>query len=279
MRFSLARESWFLVACIGAIVNLNAAAASVLEVDLVFPRNETYAPTTWFPVVFAFQNAERARLLNPHISYTIRNWDDMLGNDGASFSHDLRLANWSSHDPYFVYNYFHDVFAKEGSWWLTWHVTWESCNEVPFSAGLSRDMIRNSSSWSVLFTTKNSAQEIDLVAVTNNKTCPAELGVVINVTDTTMTVPFGVDWSGGDTCAVVASSTPTPTANPCQVKIDSVVVASMSASLAATLCRGIDPPANCTNDDESVAQQLVAPGVSGVGISCVLAAFGAFSFF
>ncbi|OBT58601.1 hypothetical protein VE04_01704 [Pseudogymnoascus sp. 24MN13] len=256
MRFSLARESWFLVACIGAIVNLNAAAASVLEVDLVFPRNETYAPTTWFPVVFAFQNAERARLLNPHISYTIRNWNNMLGNDGASFSHDLRLANWSSHDPYF-----------------------ESCNEVAFSAGLSRDMTRNSSSWSALFTTDNSAPEIDLVAVTNTKTCPAaELGVAINVTDTTMAVPFGVDWSGGDICAVVASSTPTPTANPCQVKVDSVVVASMSASLAATLCRGIDPPANCTNDDESVAQQLVVPGVSVVGISCVLSAFGALVF-
>ncbi|KFY31336.1 hypothetical protein V493_01199 [Pseudogymnoascus sp. VKM F-4281 (FW-2241)] len=127
-------------------------------------------------------------------------------------------------------------------------------------------MICNSSSWSVLFTTEKSAPEIDLVAVTNNKTCPTELGVAINVTDTTMTVPFGVDWSGGDTCAVVASSNPTPTADPCWAKIDSTAVASMSASLAATLCTGINPPVNCSND-ESAAQQLVVVGVSVVGVS------------
>lgn len=281
MRFSPA--SWFLVACIGAIVNLNAAAAGVLEVDLLFPRNKTYAPITWLPVVFAFRNAEAARLLNPRISYTIRNWDDMGGIDGAHYAHDLRTTNWSSHDPYFVYNYFHDVFAKEGRWWMTWEVTWASCDEADpsFSRGIGGDLIRNSSSWSVAFTTENSAPEIDLVAVTNNKTCPAELGVAINVTDKTMAVPFGVTWTGGgDTCAVVASSSPTPTADPCRVKIDSAVVASMSASLAANLCRkSLNPPANCSDDDESAAQQLVVVGVSVVGVSCLLAAFGAFGFF
>ncbi|KAK4155344.1 hypothetical protein C8A00DRAFT_13646 [Chaetomidium leptoderma] len=59
-----ARAVWSLVASLawlGAIVN----AAGVLEVDLVFPRNETYAPPTYMPVIFAFRNPELARHVRP----------------------------------------------------------------------------------------------------------------------------------------------------------------------------------------------------------------------
>ncbi|THC91636.1 hypothetical protein EYZ11_008903 [Aspergillus tanneri] len=93
-----------------------------------------------------------------------------------------------------------------------------------------------------------------------------------------MQVPMWVEWSGGDytndTCAVVASSTPTPTPDPCRVNIDSTIVASMSASLKARLCNGLNPPADCLEDDESAAQQLAV-----FGVSCLLAAFGTLGFF
>ncbi|THC87758.1 hypothetical protein EYZ11_012793 [Aspergillus tanneri] len=54
---------------VGVAVGLGAivGASGVLEVDLVFPRNETYAPTDYFPVVFALQNAERARYLKSQL--------------------------------------------------------------------------------------------------------------------------------------------------------------------------------------------------------------------
>ncbi|KAA8645104.1 uncharacterized protein ATNIH1004_009319 [Aspergillus tanneri] len=107
---------------------------------------------------------------------------------------------------------------------------------------------------------------------------PGEYGVAINVTNKTMQVPMWVEWSGGDytndTCAVVASSTPTPTPDPCRVNIDSTIVASMSASLKARLCNGLNPPADCLEDDESAAQQLAV-----FGVSCLLAAFGTLGFF
>lgn len=54
MHFSLLTG---VAAGLGAIVS----ASGVLEVDLVFPHNDTYAPTEWFPIVFAFQNAELAQ--------------------------------------------------------------------------------------------------------------------------------------------------------------------------------------------------------------------------
>jgi hypothetical protein len=251
MQFS--PTTWLLAAYMAAIANAAGYTAGILEVDLVFPRNETYAPTDWFPVVFAFQNAERARYLNLHIEYTIRKPADPW-NGRVSRSHDLRWTNWSSHDPYFVYA-FSGSFATEGHWMLAWHLSWQSCNEEAFT-------------------------KVDLVAAaTANDTCPPEQGVAINVTDKTMHVPSWAEhWSGGDhtgdICAVVASSSPTPTPDPCRVDIDSAIVASMSASLTATLCRGLNPPPDCPKDDDNAAQKLAV-----FGVSCLLAAFGAFGFF
>ncbi|KAI9040039.1 uncharacterized protein KD926_008602 [Aspergillus affinis] len=196
----------------------------------------------------------------------------MLGNDGASWTYDLRRTNWSSHDPYFAYTYFEN-FGVEGRWWPTWEITCQSCDVTPAYYTLGPDIINNTSSSSILFTTENSAPKVDLVAATANKTCPEELGLAINVTNNVLSVPTHVNWRGGDSCAMVASSTPTTTPDPCQVKNDSVIAASMSASLKATLCKGLHPPADCPEEDGSAAQKLVV-----IGVSCLLAAIEAFGF-
>ncbi|KAK4232901.1 hypothetical protein C8A03DRAFT_39442 [Achaetomium macrosporum] len=179
------RATWFLVAGMGPVVD-----------------------AAGLPVVFAFQNPDLARLFNPSISYAIRNWGDVGRNDGVRLSHHLPSTNWSSHDPYFGYQYW-DNFATEGRWWLTWSVAWQSCDEDSFYANLNEGLISNSSTWSVMFTTSESGEQVDLVTATsNNQTCPEEPGVAINVTNSTREVPAHVEWFGGDTCAVAASSIP-----------------------------------------------------------------------
>jgi hypothetical protein len=251
-------------------------ASDILEVDLLFPRNETYAPTDRFPVVFAFQNSKLARYLNPEISYTLWN----LQHNTASFSltHDLRGRNWTGQDTYLAYD-FVDQFEREGQYRVTWTVTWQSCDEEAFENELrGANMIYNSSTWGTGFTTQSSAPKPDLVAATANKTCPGEYGMLINVTDKTMKVPRRVVWSGGDytngTCAVLAKATPTSTPQPCRVHIDNTTVASMEASYLARLCGGLNPPSDCPGDKKSAAQQLAV-----AGISCLLATFGALGFF
>ncbi|KAF7173729.1 hypothetical protein CNMCM6106_007766 [Aspergillus hiratsukae] len=268
---NIPRASWLLAACMGAIIN----ASSVLEVDLVFPRNETYAPTEWFPIVFAFQNPKSAKYLNFDLSYNLWNLDDR--NNSLTRSHDLRWANWSSHDPYFAHEFL-SSFRVQGRWKLDWSLSWQSCDEYAFEHNpLRADMIRNTSTKSTWFTIQDSAPTVDLVAATANKSCPGEYGVAIDVTDKTMQVPMWVNWAGGeytdDTCAVVASS-PTPTPDPCRVDIDSTIVASMTASLKARLCDSLNPPADCPKVDESAAQQLAV-----FSVSCLLTAFGALGFF
>jgi hypothetical protein len=154
-------------------------ASNILEVDLVFPRNETYAPTESFPVVFAFQNPERARYLNPHISYSIWNLDE--DNGTVTRYHDFRSANWTGNGPYLAHEFF--TLSNEGRWRVRWTLTWQSCNEYAFENHLNvADMIRNTSTWSTWFTIQSSAPNVDLVAATANKTCPGEYGVTIDVT-------------------------------------------------------------------------------------------------
>ena len=267
------RAGWSLVAslaCLGAIVD----AAGVLEVDLVFPRNETYAPTAYVPIIFALRNgnADLGQNLRPSINYNLRNITDPINwTVPAHISHELASANSSSYEPYFVHNFF-SSFATEGRWELFWWVTWLSCDED--KDDLEPSFMTNSENRVIEFTIKNDGQVVDIVAATaNDKTCPAELGLAINVTDTTMEISRRWNRPAG-TCAVLASS-PTPTPDPCLVKISSAVVASMSASWTARICNimlSLDPPDNCPKDNAGPQRLAVA------GVACLAVAFGAFGF-
>lgn len=257
----------------GATRAVASPASGVTELDLAFPRNQTYAPAPRLPVVFAYQNPELATALNTHVSFTIWNWDNM-SNTVVTSSFDAGQANLSSGDPYLQYAYF-EGFNTEGHWFLKWTVSWSSCTEASLDSVSAKDRIaHNSTTWAVHFTTKDSAPEMDLTAATDHKDCPEELGLAFDVTDT-LKVPAQVDWSGSDSCAVVAAVMPTP--SPCQVTIDSAAASSMAASMTASVCRSKNafPPVGveCPPDDKSSARQLAATGMVGVA-----AAVGAFIF-
>ncbi len=118
-------------------------------------------------------------------------------------------------------------------------------------------------SWSIHFTTKNSAQEEDLVAATNNNNnCPEDIGFAINVTNT-LKVPADVRRDGGETCVVVASSTPTP--GPCRVRINSTAASSISSFVTTWVCESKYLPDSCPPEDkdsEGTTQRLAVGGVA-----------------
>ncbi|KAB5511421.1 hypothetical protein GE09DRAFT_1165127 [Coniochaeta sp. 2T2.1] len=256
----VSRAVWSLVgslACLGVAVN----AAGALEIDVVFPRNETYAPTANFPIVFAIRNAALAKHLNITIQSFIRNGSDLNSTFGHS-TRDLANANFSS-EPYFVYHY--QTLDTEGPHELFSTAYWTSCNASSDPVSL----LTNSSNLGVRFTIQKGAQQVDLVAATaNDKTCSAHSGVAIGVTDQTLEYPASARLSAG-TCAVLATSSPTPIADPCRVSIDSATAASMSASLQAALCKGLNPPAGCPKENNAVEQLAV------VGVASFAAALGA----
>lgn len=272
MSFSLAR-SWMLATCLGAML---VHASGVLETDLLFPLNKTYAPTDWFPVVFAFQNPKLAPLVDLDISVTLRNADNM--GDVIFWPTDMTDIDWTnktSDDPYFFYTYF-SGFRTPGRWRVAWNVHWKSCNEFALfnTSMLPRaEMITNSTGWSTWFTIEDGGAPADIVADTARDSCPDEFAVPISVTDHTIRVPAGEEWSNGDMCAVVdPSPTPSPSPDPCRIDISEQVVESMEASLQARLCGSSSPPDDCP------AKENAAQGLAIVGLSCFLAALGAVGF-
>ncbi|RHZ62527.1 hypothetical protein CDV55_107110 [Aspergillus turcosus] len=239
MHFSQAR--W--LGLLGAIVTT----AHAVEVDLVFPRNETYSPADWFPIIFAVQDPQSAELLNLRIFYDIRKDSDR--NNQTALTHDLRWANWSSSaDPYLAYRFVRDLNTT-GNWSVAWELYWQSCDEEALA---NRDkkvlpsdhdggVFEHYYSWVQRFTIDDSApKEVDLVAATANATCPEDRNaIMINVTDTTMHSPPGLNSAGRDTCVVTANSTSSATRttpDPCRVAINEDTAASMAAAHQKLLC-------------------------------------------
>lgn len=261
------QTSWFLLPYFWAVADSAGTDSGVVEVDVVFPRNDTYAPNGWMPIIFTFQNKGLAPFLNPTISFIVRNIaNDSDGHVGEySF---LRWANYTDSEPVLLYRFFD--LDKEASWVLMYEITWQSCtNETlsPLTSG--DDVVTNITDNFIEFTTKAGAQELNLAAITaSDNNCPAAAGVAINVTGTLEAVN---DWTGR--CAVVASPDPTVTPDPCQASINSAAEASISASMTAWACLydEISPPPGIICPAKDAAQQMVVGAVV-----CLAVGLGAF---
>lgn len=123
----------FIVAC----AKMAGASSGVVEVDLIFPRNETYAPTANLPIIFAFQNPHLAPFLDPiididvYLLYNANGSTQWTPPDATSLDQ-LRWANFTNNDTYFAYpTYQRDTFnfETEGIWQLTWTLNWATCTE------------------------------------------------------------------------------------------------------------------------------------------------------
>ncbi|KAK4098803.1 hypothetical protein N658DRAFT_499045 [Parathielavia hyrcaniae] len=278
-----AQAPWSLaasLACFSAVAH----AGGVLEVDLVFPRNETYAPGADIPVVFAYQNGEAdfARYLEPSINYHLWNLSDGNTVNSSYGEHKWASANFSSHkpgEPFFLHG-FHGLFkpGMEGRWRLSWQVSWTICGEdVNEDDPAGPVWASNSYLQSVEYTISKDGRAADLVAATaDDATCTPAFGVAINATDEVRQVPERGTLEGG-TCAVVNHSAPAP--NPCQVEVSSAAAASISASWTATLCSPWgkltmpeDTPANCPSENGGAQRFAVA------GVATLAVAFGGFGF-
>ncbi|KAK0623974.1 hypothetical protein B0T14DRAFT_536659 [Immersiella caudata] len=234
------------------------AAPGILEIDLIFPRNETYAPMKLFPIMFAVKNAALAKQLSIGINLFIRN-GTAFDSSHTMFTNILRLE-------------------VEGCYNLFATPTWVSCNS---SSGPAQPMV-NSTNFNHFFTIKKGAPELDLVAATSDETaCSTQAApqprVDSIVTDQSRDYPadegpaFPDKYLAG-TCAVLDTSSPTPTAEPYRVKMDSAATASISAVVRDLLCRGLKPPADCPKPNDA-ARPLAVVLAAGLGVVVGAAGF------
>jgi len=273
--------TWLVVAWMGAIDAATSETSGVVEVDLVFPRNDTYAPAPYFPIVFAVQNPHLASLLRMQIKFQVHNATNGSIIDQGSFSdaYNNEYFDWtnkSNNGPEYLYRYYEGL-NTEGKWILFWTVYWDNCTYDDYTR--ERSLSDHAESLPLIFTTKKAAQDVNLVDATEDQSCPGDQGMAFNITGTKRIT--GGDYGRGEQCAVLDNSTVTPT--PCQVEIDAASATSMAVALTQSLCsdqyqmlveagRKPAPQVSCPVD-ESAAQQLLVGG-----LTCLMAAIGALSY-
>ena len=235
-----------------------AAAAGVLQVDLIFPQDgEVYAPTPDMPFVFALQNAGLAKYTYPNIYMSVMNRSDpeLRTHD---FQYEYTDLNWTSNDPYFPY-YFFDQFATEGNWSVGIQFWWGTC--LTFLDGRFRGRMDSNFSSdtapSISFTIRKGGKAVDIAkALANDKPCA---GDAITVGDEVYTASDPPAWAPSGKC-VVANHT---THSACPASIGPAVLANISAGITQRVCGRADPPASCPPPPSKSAAQRLDAAVAG----------------
>ncbi|KAF3001806.1 hypothetical protein E8E13_002823 [Curvularia kusanoi] len=268
----LASQSiWALVGSSGYLSTI-ANAAGIVDIGLVFPRNDTtYSPDDNFPIVFAAQNSKLLEHLKPLIDYRVLNITGPTEDTEVLIdSHrEFNLTSASEHDPYLFWQ--RVDLQGEGKFRVIWKPYWSSCGEYNQQIYLARNRTENN--FLVDFEVRAGGQKVDLVAATNTGNitdCPNK-GAAINVTDSTLKALATKLSAPHETCAVLGSSSPTPTSNPCKVKIDKATVESMAAENLRQDCVGFWAPSHCPKEETGLAN----PRFAIAGVSTLAAVFGA----
>ncbi|KAF4439700.1 hypothetical protein F53441_12511 [Fusarium austroafricanum] len=267
MRCLLSLACWFFVLCIssGAAEEQQHDSTGTLEIDLVFPRNETYSPTPMFPLVFSYRNPQLIPLLRPFILYQIWDYNDMGKSISNSYVEIPSINVSTVNDTHFEYHLLRK-FDQEGKWFLVINFMWYNCFEDPHGISGNKYTIReNDTSASFVFTTKGPSKHIDLVAATSNKNCSSPAGVAIKLQDTVKT-PQSDDLKAevGELCPLDPTATE---ADKCDVTMDLSSASSISAGMTSEVCRynltrpeGVD--CESLKEKESVGMRIVFGGTT-----------------
>jgi hypothetical protein len=199
--------------------------AAVVEVDLVFPRNDTYRPGA-IPILFAVQNSALAVLLAMRVGWTVREYG---GNHPVSGYRGLLCDELAQSDPFFTTEGMDSALTtdSEATWNLVWHVQSQNCSVMDNDQQISQILQTRQ----LIFTTKKGAQQPDVLQGTG--TCANSPGVTFNVTDT---LPISARHNRGRGSCNVLAPGPFPVANVCAIAIGPAVAATATKRTPQSFC-------------------------------------------
>jgi hypothetical protein len=215
--------------------NITVSYPVTVEFDLVFPRNETYAPAPIFPVVFAVQNLPEAAVSSSLYLdwYLNRAQGEYLETGRVDFDR----VNASS-NPYFVVGWTGKINSTESAdtYTLLWSFRHTNCTQDRFA--YSPDFDSSEYQDFITFTIAEDGKQPDFAA--DRDTCPTRHATF----QLTGALPSaGSEWnlynSERDTCGVLATSP--PPANPCAARVNDAAASSISAELTASACAHSSP--------------------------------------
>ncbi|KAI0856118.1 hypothetical protein F4860DRAFT_494127 [Xylaria cubensis] len=212
---------------------------TTLELDIVFPRNDTYAPVDAFPFVAVIQNNFLSEFLEFEM---VLLWvlSHVVDNESVSIeSGSFAIDSLDYDDPRYLVSATTKLNSTEGQFELYWKLEVDNCSIANFSANGTANVDNLYASYSnrTHFTLQNAAQPPDLVAATGPDTCASTVAVVLNVTGYTpppiLSIP-GLSPREQRQCPVIRNATVSPT--PCSVRLNQTQAASISASATAVAC-------------------------------------------
>jgi hypothetical protein len=213
-------------ALVGEENNVTSYPAKV-ELDVVFPGNNTYAPAEVFPIIFALQGwpaALPSTMLG--FGWSLAKLDGVyIAGDDSALPYENSLEGVS--DPHYVKQWTAWLSEAEsaGTYVLAWEFTYTYC------PGFPPDLTAASIKDSLYFTIEPGAQQPNLGA--DLETCPAK-HTTIGISDTQ---PF--EWQmqfspPRSVCSLIAHLP--PPGNPCAVRLDQAAASSIAAELTASAC-------------------------------------------
>jgi len=214
------------------LVNITTSKTTPLnvEIDVIFPRNDTYAHADAFPVIFAIQNnAPALRLGNYVLSWLIRpyssagneSWIEYMKYETNSPAYNPPLAQ----DPLLVINQTTTLAksinpanrAYELVWNFSWYVRCQA-NGNQWDVNSTQPMVTDR----LIFTIQEGTTKPEITA---GSQCP-ELGSLIGVAQN---LSHPGDFGVNDYCPVLGDTG--FEANPCAAKVDAAIAKTISSVL------------------------------------------------
>lgn len=235
----------------------------LVEVDLIFPRNDTYRPVFPFPLVVAVRGAAAALkhglLVQLFVGTSTRSMDLSGSLEPKDF---LELP---SADPYYwILLDWHIINSTSPHWRFDWSLSLDpNCTATP-----DKPMAQNnytSLDGSVYFTIDKQGKLPDIVPSVDS--CP------LPIASFNMTCPGSgyVPYRGPDNCFAYIDQLP----DPCPVKATPSLESKVT--MQAALCEGQDWPNNTqkffcprgsAHSTHIVSQALIITGLRCYGLSC-----------
>ncbi|KAE8149793.1 hypothetical protein BDV25DRAFT_122070 [Aspergillus avenaceus] len=257
--------SLVLLLCYCALLTFRCADADpytpqTIELDLVFPRNDTYTRSANFPIIMGLQNAQVAWPQGVLWDWKLERLDEeSLPLHGTFpprsyyFDNQLYTRGEAPSDPFFHYHFPADLQdVLYGQWRYSWRFGfWQNCS---FVGAYSRNNFRYQPHQEIIFSIGSSGRPLDLQDVMQQ--CPG-VPVALEITDSILNVLTGLE-----NCPVVNETAPTP--NPCALKLNQTIVDNITATVEEMRGCKRGSLANLTDVCESAAPRVQLTGGPGL---------------
>ncbi|KAJ5780615.1 hypothetical protein N7457_005775 [Penicillium paradoxum] len=255
------------------VVNLatvNATGLGLAEIDLVFPRNDTYEPMPLMPIVFAVRNNPAFQQISPSMAYRVGLLHRGKGENSTflplqSLSTDQLVDNKT--ETQFVFFGIANQFDTENTWEFGWSMGWSNCSTSDNGTDYDNAHTRNDADGfhkryyeayqSIIFTTERGGRQANLTTLTTDEDCGKTPGLAFDVLQT-LTIPTetfpGRSYERAPKCALLASPAPTP--SPCIASMAAEAASSISSILTSHECTAATPAVSCPPKIDGAVRSL-----------------------